>query len=86
MLYFNYLLGCERGKGPSEHNTSKHCWFNVYTQLSYLNFHPPAVVSHRRDPQLQVVERYSYLLNTRPNIDKCRCLNTHFVPNNCDLI
>ena len=31
--------------------------------LIYLNFHPLEVVSHYRDPQLQVDENYSYLFN-----------------------
>ena len=37
---------------------------------SYINFHPPEVVSRHRDPQLQVGEKYSYLFNLRPNICK----------------
>ena len=38
-------------------------------------------MSRYRDPQLQVVEKYSYLFNLRPHI-----YNTIFVPNNSDLI
>ena len=35
-----------------------------------LNFHPLEVVPRYRDPQLQVGENYSYLVNFRPNICK----------------
>ena len=38
-------------------------------KVTYLNFHPPEVVSRYRDPQLQAGENYSYLLK-------------HFGPNN----
>ena len=41
-------------------------------KLIYLNFHPLEVVSRCRDPQLQVGEKYSHLLNLRPNICKSR--------------
>ena len=51
-----------------------------------LNSHPLEVVSRYRDTQLQVGENYSYLFNLRPNICESRCLNTHFIPNNSDLI
>ena len=37
-------------------------------KLVYLNFQPLEVVSRYRDPQPQVVENYSYLINLRPNI------------------
>ena len=37
----------------------------------YLNFHPREVVSHYRDPQLQVDENYSFLFNLSTNIRKC---------------
>ena len=37
-------------------------------KLSILNSHPLEVVSHYRDPQLQVVENHSYLFNLGPNI------------------
>ena len=61
--------------------------FNPYpAELIYLNRQPLEVVSHYRDSQPQVVENYSYLFNLRPNILKSWCLNTHFVPNNSDLI
>ena len=35
-----------------------------------LNFQPLEVVSHYRDPQLQVNANYSYLFNPKPNICK----------------
>ena len=50
-----------------------------------LNFHPLKVVSPYRDPQLQVVENYSYLFNLRTKICKTFLLNTHLIPNNSDL-
>ena len=52
----------------------------------YLNFQPLEVVSHYRDPQLQVVKNYSYLFNLWPYIYKSWCLNSHFTPNNTDRI
>ena len=52
----------------------------------YLNFQPLEVVSRYRDPQPQVIENYSYLFNFRPNIYKSWHLNSHFIPNNSDLI
>ena len=43
--------------------------FDPYpTKLIYLNFQPLEVVSRYRTPQPQVVEKYSYLFNFRPNI------------------
>ena len=39
-----------------------------------LNFQPLEVVSRYRDPQLQVVENYSYLFNLRPNVYKSQYL------------
>ena len=53
-------------------------------KLSHLNFHPLEVVSRQRDPQLEVVKKYSFSFNLRANICKSCCLNTHFIPN-CDL-
>ena len=62
-------------------------FFNPYrAKLIHLNLQPPEVVSRYRDPQPQVVENYSYLFNLRPNIYKCWCLNTNFIPNNSDII
>ena len=54
-------------------------------KLSHLNFHPLEVVSRQHDPQLEVVKKYSFSFNLRANICKSCCLNTHFIPNNCDL-
>ena len=45
-------------------------------KLIYLNAQPLEVVSRYRDPQPQVVENYSYVLNLRPNIYKSWCLDT----------
>ena len=39
-------------------------------KVIYLNLRPLDVVSRYLDPQPQVVENYSYLLNLRPNIYK----------------
>ena len=39
-----------------------------------------------RDPQLQASSNYWYLFNLTPNICKFWSLNTHFIPNNSDLI
>ena len=45
--------------------------FNPYhAKLIYLNFQPLEVVSRYRDPQPQVIEKYSYLFNLRPNMNK----------------
>ena len=50
------------------------------------NFHPLEVVSRYREPQLKVGKNYSHLLNLRRGIYKSWRLNTHFVPNNSDLV
>ena len=42
---------------------SNHVLNSYPAKLIYLNFHPLEVVSRYRDPQPQVVENYSYLLN-----------------------
>ena len=55
-------------------------------KLIYFNFQPLEVVSRYRDPQPQVLENYSYLFNLRPNVYRSWCLNSHFIPNNSDLI
>ena len=54
-------------------------------KLYNLNFHPFEIVARYRDPQLQMGENYSHLLNLRPNICKSLCFNIHFIHNNCDL-
>ena len=54
--------------------------------LIYLNFHPLKVVSGYRDPQIQVAENYSYLFHFSTYIYKSSCLDTHFIPNNSDLV
>ena len=60
--------------------------FSPYpSTLFYLNFQPLAAVSRYRDPQPQVVENYSFLLNFKPNIYKSCCLDSHFIPNNIGL-
>ena len=45
-------------------------WILARDPLFYLNFHPLAVVSRYRDPQLQVSENYYYLFNLRPTVFK----------------
>ena len=62
------------------------CFNPCPAKVIYLNFHPFEVVSRYRDPQPQVAENYSHLFNLRPNIYKSRCLDTHFIPNNSDLV
>ena len=60
---------------------------NFYSaKLIYLSFHPLKVVSRYRDPQLQVAENYSYLLDFSTHICKSWCLETHFIPNNSDFV
>ena len=54
-------------------------------KVNNLNFYPLEVVGRYRDPQLQVGENYSYLLNVRLNIYKYGCLHTHLIPYKCDL-
>ena len=43
-------------------------------------------MSRFHDPQLQVGENYSFLLNLGPNIRKSCWLNSDFIPNNSNLI
>ena len=43
-------------------------------------------MSRYRDPQLQVAENYLFLFNLGTNIWKSWYLDTHFIPNNSDLI
>ena len=43
------------------------------------------VVSHHRDPQIQLAENYSYLFNFGPNY-LLILMFEHFIPNNSDLI
>ena len=53
-------------------------------KLNNLSFHPVEVVSRYRDPQLQVVENYSYLFNFISKHCKFWCLNIRSFPNNSD--
>ena len=55
-------------------------------KVIYLKFKPVEVVSRYRDTQPQVVENYLYLINLKPNIYKSWSLDTHFIPNNSDLV
>ena len=57
-----------------------------HAKVVYLNFYPLKVVSRYRDPQHQVAENYSYLLNLSTNTYKYWCLDAHFIPNNSDLV
>ena len=43
-------------------------------------------MSRYRDPQLEVGGIYSYLFNLGTNIGQFRDLDTHFVPNDSDLV
>ena len=62
-------------------------FFNPYpAKLIYLNFHPLEVVSHYREPQLEVDGNYSHLFNLSSNIRNSSCLDTHFIPNNSALV
>ena len=55
-------------------------------RVSNLNFHPLEVVSRYPDPQSLIGKRHAYLLNLIPKIALSSCLNTHFIPNNSDVI
>ena len=55
-------------------------------KLIYFNFRPLEVVPRYRDPQPQMVGKYSYLFNFRPNFYKSWCFNTNFISNISDLI
>ena len=63
-----------------------HLNLKAVARLCNLNFHPLEVVSRYRDPQLQVGENYSYLFSLGAHICKTWCFNTHFVPNDIDLM
>ena len=43
-------------------------------------------MSRYRDPQVLMGEKHAYLLNLIPKIALSLCLNTHFIPNNSDVI
>ena len=63
------------------------CLVNPYpAKLIYLNFQRLEVAPCYRDPQPQVVESYSYLINLGPNIWKYWCINSNFIPNNSELV
>ena len=53
-------------------------------KLIYLHLQPLEVVSRYRDTQLQVAKNYLDLFSLNTNIWKT--LNTHFIPNNSDLV
>ena len=46
------------------------CHPAIPAKLMYFYFQPLKVVSRYRDPQLQVAENYSYLLNLSTNFSK----------------
>ena len=59
-----------------------HFSFNPLTaKLFNLNFHPLEVVSHWRDPQIQVSENYSDLTKWRSTLFKYCWLMSHFIFN-----
>ena len=61
--------------------------FNPYpARLFYLIFYPLEVVHRHRDPQLQVAENYSFLLNLSTSVCKSWFLDTLFIPNNSVLV
>ena len=66
----NFRFGLQGGGSAGAHKVRKHppmLPFNsLPAKLSHLNFHPLEVVSRYRDPQLQVGENYSYLIDLRP--------------------
>ena len=41
-------------------------------------------MGYGNEPQLQVSENYSHLLDLRPHVLKSWCLNTHFISTNSD--
>ena len=53
--------------------------------INNLNFQPLEVAPRYREAQLQVGENYQYLCKLRQNICRSRYLNTHLVPDICDL-
>ena len=60
---------------------------NLYpAKVIYLNFQPLEIVDRGSETQAQVVENYSYLFNLSTNIYNSSCLDTHFIPNNSDLV
>ena len=58
--------------------------FSLGAKFNKTNLHPP--VPCNRDPQLQVVEDYSYLFSLKPNICKSWYLSLHLILNSSDLI
>ena len=56
-------------------------------KLSHLKVHQLDVLSRYRNPQFQVGKNCTHLYNNYlwPNICKSWSVNTHFIPNNCDL-
>ena len=56
------------------------------TLLSKFTFQALKVVYRYRDPQPQVLENYTYLVNLRPNIYNYWCTNANYIPNISDLI
>ena len=67
-------------------NTCMQTRFTLHQQGYLIYFHLLEVVGRGsyRDPQLQVGK--NSLFDLRPNIFKSLCANTHFIPNNCDLV
>ena len=55
------------------------CFNPLTAKINNLIFYPLEVVFRWRDP-------YSFLFILRHSICKYWCLNTHFIPNNSDLI
>ena len=76
--------GCDDHQYHSWRQSTGEYFISYPAKLIYLNFQPLKAVC--RDPQPQVFENYSYLFNLWTNIYKSWCLNSHFIPNNSDLI
>ena len=72
------------------------CYFCTYiiiispcpAEFVYSYSQPLEVVSRCRDPQFELAENYMYphLFNLSTNICNSWCSNTHFIPNNSDLV
>ena len=65
-------------------NSAVHGVFGLAAKFNKTNLHP--LVPCNRDPQLQVVEDFSYLFSLKSNICKSWYLSPHLILNNSDLI
>ena len=66
------------------YNFTDLCYFP--TNVSYFIFNHLRLCLATVTRNLTLSGHYSHLINLKPNISKTWCLNTHFIPNNSDLI